>query len=288
MFSQQTELLRSAVVRASQLTNDYFCRLRAGEAIAQSQTEELDSRTVATLADLESERQMIAMVAATLPGSAHLGEETGFVDGCAPRLVVDGIDGSLLFTRGMIGGWGIIAALEENGQPLTSVVALPATEEVLVVERCAGCWYGNLKSNALRRIQVLQVSALEGALVGMWRSDGPRDTLNHEPFSSIRARCVEASNMLCGVRTMFAVAHGCLQAIAVPYHKYWDFLPWRLIFPELGGVFEAYRLDDWSTPVTAEQFTMVRGPCDKFNVLGAVTLALFNELKTLAVATTRK
>src|ERR1700691_5898215 len=75
-----------------------------------------------TIADLEAERQLAALLTGALPGSVVLGEEAAaknpellrLTGGAAPLWIVDPIDGTSNFARGEP-GFAVILAYVENG-----------------------------------------------------------------------------------------------------------------------------------------------------------------------------
>jgi histidinol-phosphatase len=97
-------------------------------------------RTPVTAADREAEAAAIAVIRATFPGHAVLGEESGAHGSDATfRWIVDPIDGTRGFTRGG-SFWGPLVALEHGGTVGAGAMALPALGESYWAARGMGCW----------------------------------------------------------------------------------------------------------------------------------------------------
>jgi histidinol-phosphatase len=80
--------------------------------------------TPVTDADRATERMLRERIARERPGESVLGEEEGD-DGGAVRWIVDPIDGTRNFSRG-IPVWATLLALERNGQIVCGVASAPA------------------------------------------------------------------------------------------------------------------------------------------------------------------
>src|SRR5918997_4018175 len=81
--------------------------------------------TPVTEADRAVERALRERLAAERPGDGVLGEELGEAGGGERRWVLDPLDGTEWFARG-IPVWGTLIALERDGEPLVAVISAPA------------------------------------------------------------------------------------------------------------------------------------------------------------------
>ena len=103
----------------------------AADAITVARFRALDLRvetkpdlTPASDADSAAEEAVRALVASSRPGEGVLGEERGD-DGADARWIVDPIDGTKNYVRGMP-VWGTLLALERDGVLDCALVSAPA------------------------------------------------------------------------------------------------------------------------------------------------------------------
>lgn len=289
-FSDRTIVLIDASRAAGEQAMHYFAKIRHGQSIKETCEDAHDPRTATTEADLASEQTMAQVCRHVFPGIALLGEESGYSPGYGLRLTSDGIDGTMWFRYGVLAGWGILAAIEDDTEVLSAVVSLPSTNEMIIAEKGGGCWY-NYRGER-RLLHGTDVTELKKAIIGMWRSDDKypdRPIMNEEPFVSIRAKCIEAPNFMCSARTILALALGVVHGLVVPHHKYWDFVTLRCICRELGGDLVAFPLEDWTTPVGPEAFAAVRdgSKAHQFNIVCATNPHLLKEPLALVKTATQ-
>lgn len=87
-------------------------------------------RSPVTEADRAVEQHLRAFVAARFPGATFFGEEEG---GAPPskglRFVVDPIDGTRAFTRGLP-TWSVLVGVELDQQPIAGVAYMPASDDL--------------------------------------------------------------------------------------------------------------------------------------------------------------
>lgn len=93
-----------------------------------------------TEADRAAERAIRAILESAYPDFGLLGEEYGENGGdmSGPRWIVDPIDGTLGFSRG-IPLFGTLIALVEDNEPVLGVIDLPALDERYVGWKGSGC-----------------------------------------------------------------------------------------------------------------------------------------------------
>lgn len=105
-----------------------------------------------TIADLDAERQLTALLTAALPGSAVLGEEAAAKNpelmslpgGAAPLWIIDPIDGTANFARGEP-GFAVILAYVENGDVRAGWIYDPLGDRMVWAVRDEGAWSGNAR-----------------------------------------------------------------------------------------------------------------------------------------------
>jgi histidinol-phosphatase len=121
--------------------------------------------TPVTQFDRAVERSLREHVAAHHPGDAVLGEEEGVDTGTTGRRwVIDPIDGTSPFSRGIV-TWATLVALEDEHGPVLGVVACPWVGEVVWAGRGLGCSWDGSPARASDRTDlrgaVLSTSGLE-------------------------------------------------------------------------------------------------------------------------------
>jgi histidinol-phosphatase len=110
-----------------------------------------------TDADRAVERALRERIAAERPDESVFGEEEGD-DGGAVRWIVDPIDGTRNFTRGLP-VWATLIALEHDGVVVCGVVSAPALGHRWWAARDAGAWRDG------ERIHVSGIASLADAAV---------------------------------------------------------------------------------------------------------------------------
>lgn len=134
-------------------------------------------RSYVTDADTAVERAIRERIEAARPGDGFFGEESGHADRGERRWIVDPIDGTSNFLRGVT-NWGTLIALEVGGVPTVGVVSAPALGARWWAETGGGAW-GQDRVGAAppRRLRVSGVSELCDASlsfqsIAQWRDAG--------------------------------------------------------------------------------------------------------------------
>jgi histidinol-phosphatase len=183
--------------------------------------------TPVTDADRAVERMMRERIARDRPGEGVLGEEEGD-DGGSVRWIVDPIDGTKNFSRG-IPVWASLVALEREGRVVCGVASAPALGHR---------WWAARGEGAFRdgeRIEVSRIASLEEATVSFSRSglDDPklldlaRRAWHAQPFSDFWAHLL--------------VAEGAVEISVEHSMSTWDNAALQVIVEEAGGRFSDLR-----------------------------------------------
>ena len=115
--------------------------------LADDEVETKADGSPVTVADRAAERVLADALRAALPGSAVYGEEYGGDRDVERLWIVDPIDGTLSFTRG-IPLFATLIALCEAGRPVLGLIDLPALDERYVGWTGGGCWAGTQRVTA--------------------------------------------------------------------------------------------------------------------------------------------
>lgn len=192
-----------------------------------------------TAADLAAEALVRERLAATHPGDGIIGEEDDDIDGSTGRRwVVDPIDGTKAFTKGVPLYATLIALIDDHG-PAVGVIHLPALGETIAAGRGLGCTFNGAPC------RVSGHDTLDGAYAttsgfGYW----PSATLQRVLDSDVVFRTW-------GDAYGYAlVATGRAEAMIDPLANPWDIAPMAVIIPEAGGRFSNFdgveQPDSWN------------------------------------------
>ena len=127
-----------AAVAAAQAAGD-VSRRYFGTGIRVEWKGEGASRSAVTAADREAEEAARAVIGAHFPEHGFLGEEFGETGSRATRWILDPIDGTDNFIRG-IPLFGALVALEENGQITAAAAYNPILGEMVSAVRGGGAY----------------------------------------------------------------------------------------------------------------------------------------------------
>ncbi len=177
--------------------------------------------TPVTEADRAVEEAIRARLADERPEDGILGEEFGSSGAGTRRWIVDPIDGTRNYSRG-IPVWATLIALEEQGEVKLGVVSAPALHRRWYAERGGGAWVNDdrIRASAVRRIEDAVLSfALEQPIPALaeyaWHARGYGDFWAHMLVAE-------------------GAVDGAVDAVGV---KVWDLAAIQPIVEEAGGRF---------------------------------------------------
>ena len=185
--------------------------------------------TPVTPADREAEQAIVEILGRAFPDSGVLGEEFGGRGTKEVRWIIDPIDGTKNFVRG-IGIWATLIALEERGEVTVGVIHNPVTAELYTARRGAGAFLNG------ERIRVSDVAELGRAFflhagLGIVRKGGHWDGF---------ARLIDATDRQRGFGDYMGyglVAEGKAEIYAELDLKPWDLAAPKILVEEAGGRF---------------------------------------------------
>jgi histidinol phosphatase-like enzyme (inositol monophosphatase family) len=215
LLDEAVDLVR----QAGRLTLEWF-------RSAELSIEQKHDGTPVTEADRAAERFLRDELAARFPDDAIVGEEHADRDGTSGRTwVIDPIDGTKAFTRGVPLYTNLLALEDEHG-PLLGVINMPALGETVYAGRGAGCFVDG------RPAQVSDRDQLEGSYLSACGYDYWSDELLGA------ARDAGAVLRTWGDGYGYAlVATGRVDAMCDPIVARWDVAPMPVILHEAGGRF---------------------------------------------------
>src|SRR6187549_4055852 len=130
-------------------------------AAVDLQVETKPDLTPVTDADRSAEELIRGQLRRARPRDAVLGEEFGSTGRGARQWIIDPIDGTKNFVRG-VPVWATLISLVDEGEPVLGVVSAPALGRRWWAATGTGAWTGKSLS-AARRLNVSLVERLEDA-----------------------------------------------------------------------------------------------------------------------------
>ena len=187
-----------------------------------------------TAADQLVERRLRRFLAKRFPDVGFLGEETGLSEpeGCEMRFVVDPIDGTRSFIRGLR-GWAVLVGLEADGEPVVGVAYMPVSSDLYLAVKGEGTLANG------RPVHVSGVNSLASALL-------LHGGLNQFTTMGMEQLLVDIGNKsysqrgfadFGGYRT---VMHGRADAMIDPGVQPWDICAPAVLIREAGGVLTSF------------------------------------------------
>lgn len=224
------EDLQLALVMADQVDALTTSRFRA----ADLEINDKPDLTPVTDADKAAEHMIRTQLSHSRSRDAIIGEEEGSFGHAARRWVIDPIDGTANFLRG-VPVWATLIGLMEEGKMVMGVVSAPALGARWWAVAGSGAWTGRSRSSA-RQIHVSKIRDLKQASfsyseIGEWATAKRLRGFMHLGQSVWRTRAYGDfwSYML--------VAEGVVDVAAEPELNLWDMGALYPIVTEAGGQF---------------------------------------------------
>lgn len=230
MSSRYADDLRLAHVLADAVDQLTMSRFKAQDLQISTKPD----LTEVTDADQAAEQLVRSQLARTRSRDQVIGEEFGTTGSSPRQWVIDPIDGTRNFVRG-VPVWATLIGLIEDGQPVVGLVSAPSLSRRWWAGADAGAWTGS-RINSASRLQVSSVDRIEEASLsysslGGWAdSDRLPQMLNlMQRFWRTRAYGDFWSYML--------VAEGAVDAACEPELALHDMVALAPIVTEAGGRF---------------------------------------------------
>jgi histidinol-phosphatase len=221
--------------------------LRYFATLAQLPQQLKSDGSVVTDADRAVEAAIRGVLAEARPDDAVLGEEAGQTGRGSRRWIVDPIDGTALFVAGD-NRWLVLVALEEAGEIVVGVAAVPVQGRIWWAQRGCGAFEADVSGLVLteeRRIAVDcgRPDILPGSRLGVIPTD---DGLLQAEREMIAPLSAVTSTIPWGVHAALLVACGQLDLAVQTRGEVWDYAATSLIVEEAGGRFSG--LDGQARP----------------------------------------
>ncbi|WP_336991238.1 inositol monophosphatase family protein [Leucobacter sp. VD1] len=191
-------------------------------------------RTFVTDADKAVERALRERIEAELPGDSFFGEESGRSEKGSRRWIIDPIDGTANFLRG-VPNWATLIALEVDGEPTVGVVSAPGFGARWWAETGSGAW-GQQAGQDPRKLRVSGISELEHASLS-FQSIEQWDVAGYlQPLIEL-SRAVWRDRAYGDMWSYMLLAEGLLDVVAEFDVKPYDLAALVPIVREAGGRF---------------------------------------------------
>ncbi|MBL7633183.1 histidinol-phosphatase [Frankia sp. CN6] len=189
-------------------------------------------------ADTAVESMIRERLATARPADAVLGEEEGLTGDARRRWILDPVDGTKNFVRG-VPVWATLLGLEVDGEMVVGVASAPAMGRRWWAARDSGA-YTRTATGDTRALRVSSVARLEDAFLSFasietWTERGRLDELLHLAGQVWRSRAYGDfwSHMM--------VAEGAVDVAPESVVSLWDLAALQVIVEEAGGRFTDLR-----------------------------------------------
>jgi histidinol-phosphatase len=190
--------------------------------------------TPVTAVDRAAEHLVRDMIGAERPADAIVGEEFGTSGAASRRWIVDPIDGTKNFIRG-VPVWATLIALFDGDTPAVGVVSAPALGRRWFAAQGCGAWEGQ-DASAARRLSVSTVGNLGEASLSYSSLTGWRDIERSRQFFDLTDR-VWRTRAYGDFWSYMLVAEGAVDIAAEPELELYDMAALVPIVLEAGGRF---------------------------------------------------
>ena len=220
-MDRRLEVAITAAKAAGEIALRYF---RTGLTV-----EYKGDRSPVTQADRDCEQRIVEVLLAAFPDYGVVGEEFGERPGARARWIIDPIDATKNFIRG-IPYFATLIGLEEDGEVTAGVVYAPAVDDLLYAHKGQGAF------DRSGRLHVSRITPLRQGLLVFGGIEIFRQAGHWDAFE----RLVRASGRQRGFGDYFGhtfVARGQAEAMVELDLKPWDLAPIKIIIEEAGGRF---------------------------------------------------
>jgi len=190
-------------------------------------------------ADLTAESHIRQVVLRARPGDGWLGEESGPAGGRGRRWIVDPLDGTTNFLRG-IPHWAVSVALEIEGHLTIGVVHDPVNEETFAARLGHGATLNGVAMG------VSQTEDLTSALFGTGIPFGEMAHIDDHAadIARLMPRCAGVRRMGAASLDLAYVAAGRLDGFWERRLQPWDIAAGLVLLREAGATVEGWELDE--------------------------------------------
>jgi histidinol-phosphatase len=206
-------------------------RYRAEDLVVETKPD----ATPVTEADRSAEQAIRSRLADARPGDAVVGEEYGEASGSARRWIVDPIDGTANYMRG-VPVWATLIALQDGDEVTVGVVSAPALGRRWWAARGAGAFVAEDGAARERPLRVSAVRELADAQLSFAGIEDWIELGRAEAVLALARRCWRTRSFG-DFWAYMLVAEGALDIALDPVVSVWDLAAPLVIVEEAGGRF---------------------------------------------------
>jgi len=180
--------------------------------------------TPVTIADPVTEKEIKKYILSQFPDAKILGEESGGSIKDESFWIIDPIDGTRVYARG-INAWAVLIAYYSKGEFIVGVCYFPSLDELYFAEKGKGAYLQE------KKLKVSEIKQINKALLN---SGNPKYYKNPQ----VVLRLIEKCSTLKGFEVTYAhclVGAGKMEGSIDPYAQLWDFAAFAVIIPEAEG-----------------------------------------------------
>jgi histidinol-phosphatase len=186
-------------------------------------------------ADTATETELRRLLAARRPDDAVLGEEEGLIGSGPRRWILDPIDGTKNYVRG-VPVWATLIALQEGGAVALGVVSAPALGRRWWARRGGGAWVRDSPRGEPRRCRVSAVPELRDASLSYSSLSGWEEASRLDGLLGL-TRSVWRTRAYGDFWSHVLVAEGAVDVSCEPEVSLWDLAALQPLVEEAGGRF---------------------------------------------------
>lgn len=194
-----------------------------------------DDNSVFTDVDKDTEKIIKKTIIDKFPNAKFVAEESGGNRKEKEFWIIDPIDGTRSFTRG-IPTWCVLIAYYKNGQITLGVCYFPIFKWLVYAELNKGAFFNGEK------VKVSKIKNLEDATITC-------GTLKYFKNETLLIRLIDASAALRAPDHAFSclfLAKGCFDVLVDTYGMIWDIAPFKVIIEEAGGKVTNWKGEPWT------------------------------------------
>lgn len=229
MKSELNELLQFAVELgrgAGEITLEYFRK--------DPETETKSDGSYVTIADRHAESYLREEIGKRYPDDGVVGEEELEQRGLSGRRwIVDPIDGTFAFVHG-VPFYGVLIALEIEGEPVLGVVNMPALGEIVYAAKGIGCFLNGEPASVSKSAELK-----DALLLATDFTSCAKHGFGHA--AELLQGRAKASRTWGDCYGYVLVATGRADVMLDPVMNLWDCAPLLPIMEEAGGTFTDWR-----------------------------------------------
>jgi histidinol-phosphatase len=222
--------LRLAHVLADAVERVTLTRFRADDLVVDAKPD----LTPVTDADRDAEQHIRAQLKRTRPRDAVEGEEFDPTGRGPRRWIIDPIDGTKNFVRG-VPVWATLIALVDEGMPVVGLVAAPALGRRWWAAQGSGAWSGRSLSSA-KSIRVSSIADVKDASLSYSSTSSWRKVDRYSEFFDLADACWR-TRAYGDFWSYMLVAEGAVDIAAEPELEVYDMAALVPVVTEAGGRF---------------------------------------------------